>query len=379
MLDTNYMSFNSMINSSELSEQNLSRYFNFGSSNQRIFIEKLVDTRYANSSPVDYKFKCEFPADDFRHNEIKLKLDGTRLIVEAVKQVKKVKSTGSINTVGTTTNESGFFTKDSEHYKRELDLPPFLDLATLNCYLETFHKSESVLVVEAYVNRSSELYTQLDSAHNKPVTPRIKPRLLCRENSDNNSSDCLRFKFDLKGYHADNINLSIRNKSILMIKASKLVIDPASGLSKTEEFNHEINLPSNAEIFNIRNSYDEDEGLLRLEIPFTKTGQHDQANSDDTRSVRSSVKSQTGVMNKGEKYLELTFDLYDFKFDDIRVESDNILVVSACREHGTDRAYIRKYALPTWVKSHDIIVNQERRQVNNKWKNLLILQLPIVS
>ena len=317
----------------------------------RTYLEKIVDSQ----NRVEYKFKTEFLADDFRPNEIKLKLNGATLTVEAIKEIKTCKSANALNTIS---NDVSFFSnfKESEKFKREIDLPPFLDLATLNCYLETYQRAESVLLIEALIDKCSELYRQLNETKCDSPTasekervfdiqspPEIKPRSKMNGNCNRSTttapaasnSEFLKFKFDLKGYDSNKIILSIRNKSGLHISASKHVVD-SNGELKQEQFEHEINLPGNAEIYNIRNCFDESDGVLRIEIPFSKEVTNNQynlnTNSGSDKSAHCSTSSacpaspsmkniascETFNNNaKNEKYLELTFDLYDFKFDDV--------------------------------------------------------------
>jgi HSP20 family molecular chaperone IbpA len=250
------------------------------------------------------------------------------------------------------------------------------------------------------------------------LLPQLPQAPLLPSNNNSNNNDFLKFKFDLKGYDSNNISLSIKHRSVLQIHAFRTIND-AQGKPKNEEFNHEIALPSNVEIFNIRNCFDEADGVLRIEIPLSKpaaggaavdtTSQLNNSSTSSTLTQCSSSESaatssqgnnssvatrsaQKKPLNKNEKYLELTFDLYDFKFDDIKIESGKILVVSAFKDKGDDKSmhgftcspdndkiYTRKYVLPSWVRSENIIVSQEKRRVDSKLKNLLILQLPIVS
>jgi HSP20 family molecular chaperone IbpA len=446
MIDSNYTQFNNILNSSVI-DQKLANFLN---TSYRTFIEKLINEH----NVVEFKFKTEFLADDFRPSEIKLKLNGATLIVEAVKELKTFKSVGSLNIP--TGNDASFFSnfKESEKFKREIELPSFLDLATLSCYLETYQRVESTLVIETFIEKSSELYRQLhaasldetecstetssrsnnyydnksfDSSSNQEdslfelrLPPVIKPRSSTKPAPKPSSAEYLKFKFDLKGYDSNNISLSIKNRSVLHIQAIRVAND-AHGQPRNEEFNHEINLPSNVEIFNIRNCFDESDGVLKIEIPFivdsSKQPQPQQripvnnrlarvekesnrstsTNSSNTYTGSNTINGgqsnkQKSALNKNEKYLELTFDLYDFKFDDIRIENEKILIVSAFKEksdekpmHGftcstaNDKLYTRKYVLPNWVRSENIIVSQEKRRVDNKLKNLLILQIPIVS
>jgi HSP20 family molecular chaperone IbpA len=330
----------------------------------RTFIEKLIDDK----ERIYYKFKCEFLVDNFRPNEIRLKLDGSKLVVDATKQIKSFKSESSLNDLANFSNNTPLI-RETENFKREIALPSFLNLKTLTSYLETYQKDENVLVIEAYVDEKSDLFKTL--GNNKPSNssyeirppPLIKPRTSVHKPSPNNG-EFLKFKFDLKGYESANINLSIRKKSILHISAFKTILDDRTNeLRKTDVFNHEIDLPPNVEIHNIKNCFDESEGILRIEIPFSKLGNNKSSGSGSNKK-------------NSEKYLELTFDLYDFKFDTIKVENERVLVVTAHKKESNEN-FVRKYVLPDWVENENILVSEEKREIDNELKNLLIVQLPI--
>lgn len=89
---------------------------------------------------------------------------------------------------------------------------------------------------------------------------------------------------------------------------------------------------------NIRNCYDETYGTLRIEIPL-KSKKGTDANCENK------------PMNDNDKYLELMFDLKDFKFENVKFyknkEMKNVLVVKASKDGDfDDNMFERKYVLP---------------------------------
>lgn len=91
------------------------------------------------------------------------------------------------------------------------------------------------------------------------------------------------------------------------------------------------------ELCNIRNCYDETYGTLRIEIPL-KSKKGTDANCEHK------------AMNENDKYLELMFDLKDFKFENVEFyknkEMKNVLVVKASKDRDFDNMLERKYVLP---------------------------------
>jgi hypothetical protein len=90
------------------------------------------------------------------------------------------------------------------------------------------------------------------------------------------------------------------------------------------------------ELCNIRNCYDETYGTLRIEIPLI--------------SKEGDLDSEDNKMNENDKYLELVFDLKDYKFEKIdfykNKEKKNLLVVKAKKDSLSDSQFERKYVLP---------------------------------
>lgn len=160
-------------------------------------------------------------------------------------------------------------------------------------------------------------------------------------------------------------------------------------------------------------------GILRIEIPLktdsrinsprtqsknvANTSQSNNSDSNSSRSRESSVKSPRGgrkphqTQHKDDdKYLELVFDLYDFKFDRVEIKEsidkralnttlstaplpkNKILVVRAFKaDDYVYRPYLRKYVLPEWVNAEKMFVKQDRQIVDGELKNVLIVQIAI--
>lgn len=78
-------------------------------------------------------------------------------------------------------------------------------------------------------------------------------------------SGVLKYKFDLRNFESKNISITIRKNNILTIRAFNDCYDTYGRVYN--EFSREINLPDNVEIHNIRNCFDEYEGILRIEVP----------------------------------------------------------------------------------------------------------------
>ena len=192
----------------------------------------------------------------------------------------------------------------------------------------------------------------------------------------------IKYKFDLRDFDSKNINISIKNKKTLTVTATKQVND-YNGVSRSQEYRHDISLPDNVELHSIKNCYDEVEGILRIDIPVPNNGSSSQLrnaqahyhsqnflNSNQTEHINNSASLQnnqnyskssnhlneyplngTGRMynsiddinklikpslsdnipskdnhpessvktNSNEKYLELMFNLYEFNFDNLDI------------------------------------------------------------
>ncbi len=97
--------------------------------------------------------------------------------------------------------------------------------------------------------------------------------------------------------------------------------------------------------FNLRNCFDESQGILKIEIPlkFTK-GSSSEPESDGNDESEEAE-------NQDDKYLELLFDLKDFSYDDVEFyknnEGKNVLVVKAVKTvENEQKKFTRKYVLP---------------------------------
>jgi HSP20 family molecular chaperone IbpA len=114
----------------------------------------------------------------------------------------------------------------------------------------------------------------------------------------------IKYKFDLRDFDSKNINICIKNKKTLSVTAIKQVND-YNGISRSQEYKHDITLPDNVELHSIKNCYDEVEGILRIDIPVpnnsgssqlrnTQAHYHSQnfLNSNQTEPVNNSASLQ---------------------------------------------------------------------------------------
>lgn len=114
-----------------------------------------------------------------------------------------------------------------------------------------------------------------------------------------------------------------------------------------------------------------------------------QQNSNKFKSTQNLNSSSTAANNNSndtDKYLELVFDLYDFKFERIDVREskeearNKLLVVRAYKAEGNAfRPYLRKYILPEWVDTEKMIVTEEKQVVDGQLKNVLVVQIGIAD
>ena len=382
-------------------------------------------------------YKVEIIVGDFKPNEIKLKLKGKKLVVHAAKQSNKIKyelthdnnQNHLIRNTEPKTPSKVSTVKEHEEFKREIILPSFVKPETIVSFLETYEdKSENTLLLEGQIDSDKlelepafiQNSASFNSKQKSPAspTPIKKASSAYSSNiSEKNTTDCsskmsssnggssdassidqmdeygmenyscgvLKYKFDLKDFESSDINISIKNKEILVVSASN---------SHTYDFYREIKLPKNSEIHNIRNCFDESIGILRIEIPLTSKTSTDESLSDSQASSKPT--KDNNKKTNDDKYLELVFDLHDYKFDQIDVqkneEEKNILVVKAVRgpneaisynnsnsfQNTTHSSFTRKYILPDWVSSKNIKILEEKKLVNGEKKNLLVLHIPFV-
>ena len=193
-------------------------------------------------------------------------------------------------------------------------------------------------------------------------------------NDEINANECLKYKFDLKDVDSKNISITIKNKTVLELKAYRDSVG-VDGQRHVKEFNHEIALPNDIEIFNIKNCYDEEDGILRIEIP-----------AGSRSRISKATAAQQARFSK-DKYLELMFDLYDFKFEDLQVyydavEKKKILMVRAYkfdRNLNKNRTNTRRFVLPDWISDKNINIVEDEAIINSEVKNLLKLQFEIAQ
>jgi len=367
------------------------------------------------------KFRCEILVGNFEPEHISVQLNELHeLTVEARKEPKlNGKSNSPLNNIG--------------YFKRTIKLPAHALPETVTCFLE-HEKDSNLLTVEALlkddviINDSSEQrnnhrepsfhrsHTDSTSTYSGKSDPidneNVHPRY-----SRFKSKGFLRYKFDLKEYDSDDITISVRDRKVLEVLAKKQEID-SNGLSNTNQFKHEISLPDNVELHKIKNCFDENDGTLSLEIPLKHSNdrinsnsssrkhsflnksnsnshlnQIDDNNNKQTRNKASSkihVNESSGQSENGNndpynnKYLEMTFNLFDLSFENCEVykneENRNVLLIKAIKKSDSyEKLVNRQYYLPDWVALDRVNAFKETNLTNNKMKNIVKIQLPIIE
>lgn len=375
------------------------RSLNSDTQQHRAYLEKISDNEYV--------FKIELLLGAYKPSDIRIKLLGNDLVVQAQRKFSIQEHKARKNLVSNLT--------ESEFFEREVKLPDFIVLETLSCYLESYKDDDNVLIVEAALDKKfydsllekqqKEILVQ-DKPHqnntNRNTYSNNEPKSINRSTngSCSNSNGYLKYKFDLKDYEADDINITIKNRTTLEIKAVREYKDN-NGQISMNQFYHEIELPENIELFNIKNCFDERTGVLKLEIPLTKNVDKElkqksissemidaEINEINKRYLNKPYLDLKGEKSNdtatNDKYLELMFDLRDFTFDNLEVYNDEsnkkILLVKASKYDKytkEKKSYTKKYILPNWISSHNVNVTQEEKVLMNEIKNLLILQFEI--
>ena len=375
------------------------RSLNSDTQQHRAYLEKISDNEYV--------FKIELLLGAYKPSDIRIKLLGNDLVVQAQRKFSIQEHKARKNLVSNST--------ESEFFEREVKLPDFIVLETLSCYLESYKDDDNVLIVEAALDKKfydsllekqqKEILVQ-DKPHqnntNRNTYSNNEPKSINRSTngSCSNSNGYLKYKFDLKDYEADDINITIKNRTTLEIKAVREYKDN-NGQISMNQFYHEIELPENIELFNIKNCFDERTGVLKLEIPLTKNVDKElkqksissemidaEINEINKRYLNKPYLDLKGEKSNdtatNDKYLELMFDLRDFTFDNLEVYNDEsnkkILLVKASKYDKytkEKKSYTKKYILPNWISSHNVNVTQEEKVLMNEIKNLLILQFEI--
>lgn len=133
----------------------------------RSYIEKCADN--------EFKYKCEFLVGKFAPTDFKIKLKGSQLVVEAIHETPVEKKTPQqlnqenfyYDNDDTYTlaaeDTTSYLGKQTEKFVRELDMPAFVDLDSLSCYLETYEDFQNVLVVEGLVQRQYQVAGDADT------------------------------------------------------------------------------------------------------------------------------------------------------------------------------------------------------------------------
>lgn len=366
--------------------------FLINSLDHQVLIEETDDDQF--------KYKLKISVGAFVPTDFKLKLKGKSLLIKALRErFKQQNETENKNIVSNL--------KEFEEFKREVALPEFVLADTVVCYLEVYENNENLLFIEGLVNETTNLnilkdYLKTENA-SKPTrnvrAPKTRSKKLANCSALNekvfksidqitdkrvenySSNGCLKYKFELREFESNNISISIRNKNILVVYAHDSYMD-VNGKPALKEFNHEIKLPNNIELCNIRNCFDERLGVLRIELPLKFCSNKAREENINIDAEDDHVDNRMTFEN--DKYLELMFDLKDFRFDSIdfykNKEDKNVLIVKACkgRDSGDDGSFIRKYVLPDWVGTENVKIFEENKEKHGIKKNLLVLNLPFI-
>ena len=348
-----------------------------------VYIEKTNENKY--------KYKLKILVGSFIPTDFKLKLKGKNLLIRATREAIKhdLQSLRDDDNQDEDEDEEEEYNydedyekninlKEYEEFKRELTLPDFVLTNSIICYLEVYEDNQNFLYIEALVDDSADFnsMTHYQTKQQRQQSPGMQPysrRSNCTNQSlrkrstldkktfqsidqlnekrvENYSSNgCLKYKFELKEFESNNVSISIKNQNILVVYAFTTYLD-LNGKPALKEFNKEIPLPDNIELCNIRNCFDESVGTLRIEIPLI-------FNKSNNNAFNQTVDvNHNNDDHENEKYLELIFDLKDFKFESasfIRNEEDkNVLIVKASKinllknKNSCSSPFIRKYVLP---------------------------------
>jgi HSP20 family molecular chaperone IbpA len=370
------------------------------------------------------KFRCEILVGNFESEHISVQLNEFHeLTIEARKEPRRNDNNSPLNSIG--------------YFKRTIKLPEHALPETVTCFLER-ERDSNLLTVEAllrddatindsYVERSNSVNRRESSLHrSRPdFSPAYHKKIDSIDNENAHprysrfkSKGFLRYKFDLKEYESDQISISVRDRKILEVLAKKQIID-SNGLSNTNQFKHEISLPENVELHKIKNCFDENDGTLSLEIPLKQSNENDVNNPNspsrkhsfvnktnsnprlnqnghtNTKPARTKDSSklhvnesysqiQNGKSDPNNKYLEMTFNLFDLTFENCEVfkneENKNVLLIKAIkRSDSYEKLVNRQYYLPDWVALDRVNAFKETNLTNNKMKNIVKIQLPIIE
>lgn len=125
----------------------------------------------------EYKYKCEFLVGKFESTDFKIKLCDRRLIIEALHEtpVTKTSKQFDLENFYYENDENDtlrYLGKHIERFVRDLDMPNFVDLDSLSCYLETYQDFQNVLIIEGIVERSHIVSTDESSTASTLAAPK---------------------------------------------------------------------------------------------------------------------------------------------------------------------------------------------------------------
>jgi HSP20 family molecular chaperone IbpA len=255
--------------------------------------------------------------------------------------------------------------KSNKTFNNQIQLPPQnqIDTKTIKSYLMKNPNGNNLLSIE------------IPFLHKHPE-PVIKPVI-----SGDQQFGVLKYKFNLKDYKADDIQICIKEGRTLVIYASTEVYDHYGKM--TRDFNREINLPSNVNPYKIKNYYNSVDGILYIEIPLTSVLSDEPTPatnpiSSNLKYVNTTTTTDTSI-NDSINYLEILFDLTGYDLDDVQIQTNHrsnyVLKVRGLAHQAGDDVYYRQYMLPDWLDTNNYQVFKRVRDDPNK--NIIVVKIPI--
>jgi HSP20 family molecular chaperone IbpA len=335
---SNLITSNNNYNSNQHSSNN-----NF---EQKSFIESL------NGNKI---YKLQLNIADFKAEDLKINLNGFSLSISGFYESDNNISPNAV--------------KKTKQFKRDIELPNFINLNKMRSYLIPDNGS-NVLNIEAPVIQNEEQQQQLLSARSSNY------EMMNPHDTNEISSGVLKYKFSLKEYRPQDISICIKDGKKLLINAVNETFDHYGKMCR--EFVREINLPQDVDPYKIKNCYDPVDGILRIEIPMSNLNDiycefNSKSDYDDGKFEK---------MNLNEDHLELAFDLTEYELDNVKIlhqQKSRILQIFAVKKVFNNKEDCEKkvsYLLPNWVDSNNYKVYKKGI---DSFKNIIVVKLPILK
>ncbi len=261
-------------------------------------------------------------------------------------------------------------TKANKTFNNQIQLPPQnqIDTKTIKSYLMKNPNGNNLLSIEIpFLQKYSE-----------PISTKTVV-------SGGQQFGVLKYKFNLKDYKADDVQICIKDGKILVIYASTEIYDHYGKM--TRDFNREINLPSNVNPYMIKNYYNSVDGILHIEIPLTTNLNDEQSTTVNKSNLKYVNTTNTTFVDSNSisdsiNYIEILFDLTGYDLDDVQIQttynSKYVLKVRGLSnqyDDDNDNVYYRQYMLPDWIDTNNYQVFKRVRDDPNK--NIIVVKVPI--